>query len=304
MLFADAIDEFIQAQSGVVGKITIDWYRKHLRPLAPLGVETLETVAVSHLRSVWAGLAGRTMRWENSNRPPKPGGLSPFTLDGYYRAWRTFFNWCVEQEYIVRSPLKKLKRPRLPAMEPKAVAESDLAKMLGAATSKRDYALLALMVVTGCRLGGAAGLRMRDVDLQSGRVWVTEKGRGGGKRRAVYVHGEALDALKDYLRERRDADDPVFTSKTGKPLTAVGVSQVIERIARRVGVTGRSNPHSIRHRFAREMLNNGCDLGALSQLMGHVDPGVTIRFYGRWADNELQEKARRFSRLPDRDDDS
>jgi integrase len=298
LLLGDAIDEFFISQIDNA-RATQHWYLKRLSVLSSLRGVCLAEVSASHLRDIWAKLVGRCDRWVTGRRPPASGGLSPFTLDGYYRAWRTFFNWCVEQEYLERSPVRKLKRPALPDKSPKAITESDLIKLLGAAKQKRDYALLVFLAVTGCRVGGLAGLRMADVDLAAGLAWVTEKGRGGGKRRVVYLHGPALEALRSYLSDcRRDPDDPVFISGTGGRLTENGVRQLLRRLARRAGVRGCCNPHSLRHRFARSLLENGCDLGAVSQLMGHQDPQITISSYGRWTHTELKSKHRRFARLP------
>jgi len=300
MLLTNALNEFMKAQVSNADT-TKHWYTKRLGPLRELGSLPLVDVSAANLRDVWVELVERKERWRTGRRPPAEGGLSPFTLDGYWRAWRAFFNWCVQQEYLDRSPLKKLKRPALPDQPPKAISENNLIKLLAACATKRDYALLAFMAVTGCRVGGLVGLTMADLDCSVGEAWVTEKGRGGGKRRLVYVHGPALSALQDYLSERRrQPSDPVFVSLagSGEALTVNGVRQLLRRLARRAGVQGRCNPHSLRHRLARSLLENGCDLGAVAQLMGHTDPQITISSYGRWARNELQSKHRRFSRLP------
>jgi site-specific recombinase XerD len=294
------INEFLKAQIGVTAPATQEWYCKRLAPLLACG--TLADVTPAHLRERWASLATQSERWANNpHRPPAPGGLSPYTLDSYYRAWRAFFNWCVDQEYIERNPMTKLKRPPLPAQMPKAISEADLSLMLNAArASLRDYALLNFLTSTGCRIGGLVGLRLGDLEMDRHRAWVVEKGRGGGKRRLVYLHAKTMRALHDFLyTERRwGCTDRVFVTVLGRPLTADGIRSLLRRIAHRASVRGQCNPHAFRHRFVRNLLTNGCDLSVASQLAGHSSVQVTAAFYARWTSDELQERHAQFARLP------
>lgn len=242
---------------------------------------------MTQLRAIWIVLA-------------QPGRLSPYTLDGYWRAWRAFFNWCIEQELIGRSPARKLRRPPLPDQDPKAIGEDDLLRLLGAAQrSRRDYALICFLASSGCRVGGLVACQIGDVDLDTGRALVTEKGRGGGKQRTVYLSAIALAALTDYVtRNRRwGLCNALFLIDDGsKGLTADGVRSLLRRLARRAHVAGRFNPHSFRHRFARVLLANGCDLGTTSQLMGHRSVNVTVKFYARWCEEELHAKHAQYMR--------
>lgn len=299
----NTIDEFLRAQVGTIAAATLAWYVQRLRPLRAIGDVPIAEVTGERLRDVWVCLAERGERWSNAaRRPARGGGLSAWTLDGYYRAWRTLFNWCINQEYIERSPMRKLKRPQRPEPDPKALDDGDLARLLDAARqSWRDYAVLCFLASTGCRLGGIAGCTISDVDMQSGRVRVLEKGKGGGKRRTVYLSEVALSALRDYLyHERRwGASDFLFVADDGeRGLRPDGIRSLLRRLASRAGVKGRVNPHSFRHRFARNLLARGCDLGSVRQLMGHTDPSVTVKFYGRWADDELRQAHAKYFSLP------
>jgi len=305
MLLKNMINEFLKAQVGTVSDATRAWYVKRLHPLCALGDVPIDGAIAERLRDVWVGLTAKKERWSSAaRRPAQKGGLSPWTLDGYYRAWRALFNWCVHQEYIERSPMKKLKRPSLPEPEPKTIDEADLLRLFDVARqSWRDYAVVCFLTSTGCRLGGITGCMVHDVDLQSGRVKVIEKGRGGGKQRTVYLTDAALDALKGYFYfERRwGMSDSLFVSDDGKcGLQSNGIRSLLRRLASRAGVVGRVNPHAFRHRFARNLLTQGCDLGSVRQLMGHKDPSVTVKFYGRWADDELRRTHAKYLSLPER----
>lgn len=76
-----------------------------------------------------------------------------------------------------------------------------------------------------------------------------------------------------------------------------GLGEVLRRLKKVAGITGRVNPHSFRHAFAREWLRNGGDLSTLSSMLGHAIPAVTARFYAVFTDFELGEFHERFSPL-------
>jgi integrase/recombinase XerD len=94
--------------------------------------------------------------------------------------------------------------------------------------------------------------------------------------------------------------DVVFVSKrNGEALMPSGVYQVLKRLAKRTGVTGRFNPHAFRHNRAREAMNNGATLADVEQILGHSDGATTMRFYSRWDDHELKKRHSQFSPLAD-----
>ena len=78
-------------------------------------------------------------------------------------------------------------------------------------------------------------------------------------------------------------------------MTVSGLNQALKRLARRAGVTGRCNPHSFRHGFARSFLQSGGDLATVAQILGHSSIRVTGDFYSAWSDKELAERHDQFS---------
>jgi len=298
-----AITEFIlDAEAAGLSPATIRWYRQRLTRLQKFlegqGISDTTQVSSNHLRAFIAGLRAQTVRW--SDHPfhhPSPSGLSPHTIHGYVRVIRRFFRWLVEEGIIEENPAKRLRLPRLPDEPPKAVTPGDLRRLLETARSDpRDYAVLCFIADTGCRVGGLVGLTLNDLDLEGRRAVVREKGR---KTRIVFFGDHTRDALRRWLEARpKVKTNAVFVTKTGgQPLTTSGVAQILKRLAKRAGVTGRCNPHAFRHAFAREALKRGASLADVAQLLGHTDVTVTARFYARWADEELKERHDRFSPL-------
>lgn len=280
MTVAELVALFLQALDGVMSPATLIWYRRRLGPMRDaLGSLPLQQVTVDDLRAWRADLCRRP--------------LSPWTLHGYVRAVRRLFAWMVEEGHLPVSPAARLELPALPIEPARGIAPADMLKILDAARgAPRDYALCLFLADTGARVGGAAGLVVADLDFVSGRAEVREK---GSKARTVYLTRRTSRALSDYLGGRRSG--PVFldSRRRGNPLQPGGIYQVIERLARRAGVTGRWNPHAWRHGAARGWLKAGANLAQVSQMLGHTDVSVTVKFYGAFVDEELKAAHRRFT---------
>ena len=292
----------IGIKTEVGSKETLAWYRKRLGRLVEfLGDRELETVGLDDLRAFVSVLQDQDVKWSHHHfHKPVPGRLSVSTIHGYVRAVKKFYNWMMENGYIdlAHNAAIRLKKPKLPRHEPKAISDEDLVSMLRTAHgwgryATRNFAMLVFMAETGCRVGGLVELRLGDVDLENGRALVTEK---GDKTRAVFFGGEVKAALTAWLSDRAADGDFVFVGERGR-LTCNGVRLLLRRLARAAGVKGRVNPHSFRHAFARRHLLNGGDIGILSDLMGHSDIKVTKEAYSIFTTSELQRKHREYSTL-------
>ena len=108
------------------------------------------------------------------------------------------------------------------------------------------------------------------------------------------------EAIKNWLQVRPAVSEDWLFVNLGTRiiqcrLTEDAVGEVLRRLKKRAQVTGRVNPHSFRHNFAREWLRAGGDLATLSSMLGHTDPGITLRFYARFQTDELHEFHEQFS---------
>ena len=190
-------------------------------------------------------------------------------------AWRSFSRFCVRRGIIASNPARDLPVPRRPTRPPRTLPQLDLARALdrlaGAdPASLRDRALLELAYSAGLRLSELVGLNRGDVDRAGGLLRVRGKGR---RERVVPAGGEAFAALDRYLaglgeREPR-GDQPVFVNARLTRLSGRTVQRVVRRrlgeVAGGLGVT----PHALRHSFASHLLDNGADLRAIQELLGH-----------------------------------
>ena len=192
---------------------------------------------------------------------------------------RSFAAYLLAQGEIERNPFKLLPAPKREKILPKFLSIPETERLLEtAANSKhfaaRDKALFELMYSSGLRRSEVTGLRVKDVDFFNGIVKVFGK---GAKERLVPVTDAALDALKTYLacRKNPQPDDALFLNKNGTRLTGDGLAYIFKNTAISSHLARKITPHSLRHSFATHLLNNGCDLRSLQEMLGHKSLAAT-----------------------------
>jgi site-specific recombinase XerD len=151
---------------------------------------------------------------------------------------------------------------------------------------ERDEALVRFLASTGCRVSGAANLRISDIDMGSKSAIVSEK----RKSRTVYFDDETKNALLRYwlVRGNDSADSPVFSrhdkrigTGTIRPMATTSMQNTIRQIATQAGFdSGEFTPHTFRHAFATKMLDETGNLAFVQDLLGHASPAVT-RIYAK-----------------------
>ena len=163
------------------------------------------------------------------------------TFPVFHRLKKRFFNWLADDGLIAKSPAVKLKPPPLPPAPPKAISNQDKNRMINYSqrNNPRNYAMICFLIDTGCRVSGIARLLVPDIDLDSGRAIVREKGRGGhGRERKVYFLEKTAESIRDYLLIRPDVYFPnLFLSNRGSPLTESGIYQAIKSTGNKSAVT-------------------------------------------------------------------
>jgi integrase/recombinase XerC len=197
-------------------------------------------------------------------------------------ALRAFFDWLVREGHE-KNPCEAVSAPRVPKMLPVHLSVDDLSQLLAApdlATplGRRDRALLEVLYSCGMRAAECAGLdwtAIRD-DLGVARV----RGKGN-KERVVPIGADALAALARYRSgwslPRLDSK-PVFVNARGGRLTTRSIGRIVESQLRRAGLAVHATPHSLRHSFATHLLENGADLRAIQEMLGHVSIATTQRY--------------------------
>ncbi|MGM0482703.1 MAG: site-specific tyrosine recombinase/integron integrase [Patescibacteria group bacterium] len=241
------------------------------------------------------------------NRKPSGGAgkgssdtLKKRTQNYYLIALRSFLKYLMKKG-VKSLPPERIELAKTPERSLDLISSLELERLLSAPDgddlkSKRDKALLEMLFSTGLRVSELCALS-REIDFDAGEVSVRGK---GDKTRVVFVSDSAREALKEYLESRVDVDDALFvqmsknlSSERGKNLTPRSVERIIQRYARKAGITKKVTPHVIRHSFATDLLQNGADLRSVQALLGHAHIGTT-QIYTHVTDSHLREIHKRF----------
>ena len=227
-------------------------------------------------------------------------GLSAGGVHAHVRAVKALFGWAQREELLTRNPALRLERPSVPNHRLPTVTSGQMTLLLRAAKatdqSLRDTALLLTLFDTGVRLAEVIGLQLPDIQPERGILRVVGK---GDKERPVPIGSRALGAVSTYMRrERRPQHEGVrhlFLSRNGQAMTRSGVSILMLRLSRQVGLTrAQAAPHAFRRGFAVEFLRNGGDVFTLQQILGHSSLEMTRR-YVSFLDEDLKSAHLRFS---------
>jgi len=196
----------------------------------------------------------------------------PATAHNRYRGLHAFFKWAVAEGDLETNPMERMKPPQLPEQPIEVVGPEHLARLVKACegrdfTSRRDTAIILLLVDTGMRRAECASMTLDDVDLDQRIVWVLGKGR---RPRALPIGRKTAQALDRYLRAReghRLAHLPQLWVGRNGPMTPSGVYQVVHDRARAAGLPA-MHPHQLRHAFATSWLAEGGNENELMLVAG------------------------------------
>lgn len=193
---------------------------------------------------------------------------------------KSFFSWLVDEEIVLRNPAARIKQVKQPKRLPKALTEIELEKLREACETLRERALLEVMYSTGCRLSEVSGMKRNDVNWAAGSIRVIGK---GNKERVVYLNPKAIYHVEQYLEECKGTENEseYLLSTERRPyrqMKSKTIQDAVDKIASRTDIEKNVTPHVFRHTMATLAMENGIELGDLQQLLGHSNPGTTLRY--------------------------
>lgn len=196
-----------------------------------------------------------------------------------------------ELNRLLKAPLENDQRQDL-GSENKSYKSLGLA--FGKLKSFRDKAILELFFSTGLRLSELCSLN-RDLDLSKDEFSIRGKGE---KVRVVFLSNSAKDAIRKYLNNRKDLDEPLFiqySSNAGKSnrLTQRSIERIVKYYAIKAGISKKVTPHVIRHSFATDLLSNGADIRSVQMMLGHANIATT-QIYTHITDKQLRDVHKKF----------
>lgn len=198
-------------------------------------------------------------------------------------AIRVFFRFLYANRFVPSNVAELIDRPRKFKALPKSLSVMDVDKLLQLPTGDdpravRDQAILEVMYASGLRASELAGLKLENINFESGFLRVIGK---GNKERIVPIGRQALERLKLYLDRMRPklvrphTPSAVFLSNRGRQLSRVTLWKLVDCCAKRAGIAKHVSPHMLRHSFATHLLENGADLRVIQEMLGHADISTT-----------------------------
>lgn len=204
------------------------------------------------------------------------GKVSKRTQARFLSALRSFFGWLVLENVIADNPCDSIDSPKLGRYLPAVLSVQEVFAILDSVDistiqGMRDRAMLEVLYGCGLRVSEVVGLKISGLYFDDGLLRVIGK---GNKERIVPLVGEAARALKDYLNVRpcaadSSSDDIVFLNRFCRSLSRQSVFKMIKRQALLAHVYKELSPHTFRHSFATHLIENGADLRAVQEMLGH-----------------------------------
>ncbi|AFL82066.1 tyrosine recombinase XerD [Aequorivita sublithincola DSM 14238] len=213
-----------------------------------------------------------------------------------------FFNYLIFEDYRKTNPLELIESPKLGRKLPDTLAVEEIDALisaidLGSKQGERNRAILETLYGCGLRVSELTNLKISDLYFDEGFIKVTGK---GDKQRLVPIGPTTEKYINIYRKEIRVhqeiaqlAKDTVFLNRRGKPLTRAMIFTIVKRLAEKAGIRKTISPHTFRHSFATHLLENGADLRAIQQMLGH-ESITTTEIYTHIDRKHLAEVINRF----------
>ncbi|MDR1507155.1 MAG: tyrosine-type recombinase/integrase [Treponema sp.] len=213
-------------------------------------------------------------------------GTASVSVNRALSSVRGFYRWLIRFGRRTDDPsanIRNLKTPRsLPAFlwEGEMAAFAGLPEKAGILWPVRDKALILVMYSAGLRISELVSLSMAELDPALSGARVLGK---GGKERFVFFSDEAASALGEYLPARNTRlsaarTDRLFINRRGTAISVPGVRWIINRYGDRSGLDKHVHPHALRHSFATHLVNSGCDVRVVQEMLGHASISTTQRY--------------------------
>ncbi len=220
-------------------------------------------------------------------------GLSKTSVARALAAVRSLYRWLAQEGVVEQNPAKLVSTPRLPKKLPRVPTIEEMNAMLDgkmpevASFPERDRLLFELLYGCGLRNSELVGINLDDISLSNEAILIRGKGK---KERYVPFGGSALAALAVYLPWRQQLlatlKKPIpgkgmpalLVNQRGGRLTTRSVGRIVKRIAVAKGLSPEVHPHTLRHAFGTHMLEEGADLRAIQELLGHERLATTQRY--------------------------
>ncbi|WP_273494900.1 site-specific tyrosine recombinase/integron integrase [Rikenella microfusus] len=201
---------------------------------------------------------------------------SRVTIDNIRRIFSSFFAWLEEEDYIVKSPVRRIHKVKTGTQVKEVLSDENIEQLRDSCTKTRDLAIIDLLASTGMRVGELVKLNREDINFNERECIVYGK---GNKERIVYFNARAKIHLQQYLASRKDRNKALFVSlaKPHKRLEISGVETRLRKIGRMAKIV-RVYPHKFRRTLATMAIDKGMPVEQVQRLLGHVKIDTTMHY--------------------------
>ena len=198
------------------------------------------------------------------------------TIDNIRRIMSSFFSWLEDEDYIVKSPVRRIRKVKTATTAKEVLSDEDLETLRDNCPSLRDLAIVDMLASTGMRVGELVGLNISDVNLQERECVVTGK---GNKQRPVYFDARTKLHLTEYLRSRNDDSPALFVALRGdgQRMSIGGVESRLRSLGKRSRID-RVHPHKFRRTLATHAIDKGMPIEQVQKLLGHARIDTTMHY--------------------------
>ncbi len=226
--------------------------------------------------------------------------LKKNTQNYHLIALRTFLKYMMKRGVTTMTP-DKIELAKISQRSLDLISVTELDRLLNAPegdspSALRDRAILELFFSTGLRVSELASLN-KDLDLSKDEFSIRGKGE---KVRVVFLSESAKEAIRKYLKNRKDFDEAMFvqfsnnkSEKKNMRLTPRSIERLVKKYAIKAGISKKVTPHVIRHSFATDLLQNGADIRSVQMMLGHANIATT-QIYTHVTDSQLKDVHKKF----------
>lgn len=278
---------------------TIDNYGRYLRRF-------LQFVGDIEAKKIDLPLVQKYRLHLNRTADEKGAGLCKKTQNYHIIALRAFLKYLSKNDIATLAP-EKIQLAKIPERTVEFLSREEVDRLFCAVDPKsknylRDMAILETLYSTGLRVSELSNLNRSQVDLQRREFMVVGKGK---KPRIVFLSKQAAARIEQYIKSRNDAFEPIFvnvgrgraaldiTKGESRRLTTVSIESIVRKYAMLSGIAKKVTPHSLRHSFATDLLQNGADIRAVQEMLGHASI-TTTQIYTHLTNQRLKEVHEKF----------
>lgn len=206
----------------------------------------------------------------------KEKNSSKVTIDNIRRILSSFFSWLEDEDYIIKSPVRRIHRVKSATTIKETYSDENLETMRDSCTELRDLALIDILASTGMRIGELVLLNRKDINFEERECVVFGK---GSKERMVYFDARTKIHLQDYLNSRTDDNPALFVSLKAPydRMKIGGIEARLRGIGKNLGID-KVHPHKFRRTLATMAIDKGMPIEQLQQLLGHKRIDTTLQY--------------------------